>query len=122
MQAEKVMAVNAVLCALAREKMPVPLAYKIQKWCRSVEGDVAFYTDKLSEIVKKYADDKKDASGGIRIKSDQVERCNAELKELREMEIDVPRISFTIDELSCLSMSPSDMAALDPFVEVEEHG
>ena len=123
--AENMMAVNGVFQNLANEKMTVRLAYTIQKWCKSVESDVAFFGKKLTEIVSEFAERDENGNpvsknGGLVIMQEKRSECEKALKELREMEIEVPDVRLTLEDLAPLSMTPQQISAIDPILEVEE--
>lgn len=113
--AEEIVNANAVLCALSKEKMPLVLAYKIMKWCKSVEDEVAFYAAKFREIVEMCSVE--DENGNFCVQETKETEFQQQLADLRATEMSCRLHLFTIDELSCLRVSPADMLALYPFVK-----
>ena len=104
-------------------KISSKLAYKIMKFCKAVAAEEEFYNTKRSELINTYAEKSEDgqiatsADGMIRIIPDKIDEANAALQELNSLEVDVPNIKFTLDELEGLDLSVADMYALDAFIE-----
>ena len=53
----------------------------------------------------------------IKIIPDNIDDAQNAMNELNAINIDVPRIKFTLDELSEIKLSVHDIAALDGFIE-----
>ena len=99
------------------------LAYKIMKFCKGVASEEEFYNTRRNEIINKYA--LKDDDGNIMVSDDgmiriidgKIDEANDALKELSNVEVDVPKIKFTLAELDELKLSVADMFVLDSFIE-----
>lgn len=112
---------RAVIKNHINDKLPTRLAYKLMKLTKASDSEGAFYDEKMNKIITEFAD--RDADGKIKTKKndvvinpDKLTECNAAIKELQQMEVDKPDISFTIEELEPLSVSISEIAALDDFI------
>ena len=107
----------------AQTKITPKLAYKIMKLCKSVAAEEEFYNTKRNEIIDTYA--LKDENGQIvvtdggmiSIVPDKIAEANAAMMELNGIEVEMPNIRFTLDELDGLELSVADMFALDAFIE-----
>lgn len=103
--------------------VPVKTAYWLSKLNTSAKREAEYYAKELSKILNQYCkktEDGKfeqDKNGSFVIIEDKVAECNTALAELEKIEIDNPNISFTIDELSSLDLSVSDMDVLMPFIK-----
>lgn len=111
--------------SLSKEKMPVKLAYRFTKFLKETNTEEDFYKEKLQEILLKYGE--KDENGnyvvtptGRKIREDAKDECFAAVVELESTEVDKPDISFTINELGELKMSPETMNSLFAFIKEEE--
>lgn len=104
-------------------KIAPKLAYKIMKFCKAVSVEEEFFNTKRNEIIDTYA--VKDENGKvavtddgmISIAQDKILDANSALYELKNIEVDVPNIKFTLEELEAFELSVSDMFALDAFIE-----
>lgn len=114
---------HSTLSTLTQKSMPLRLAYKFTKLASQIEEDYSFFIDKTREIIFKYAqidengNIKHNDQGNIIIKPDCISQTNQELQELEEIDIDSPNITFTLDELENLDISPADLQPLLPFIE-----
>jgi hypothetical protein len=108
---------------VVQTKISSKLAYKIMKLCKSIADEEEFYNHKRNEIINEYA--VRDENGQIVVSDDgmvsiikgKITEAEAALKELNEIEVDVPNIKFAIDELDELKLSVADMFVLDEFIE-----
>lgn len=107
-------------------KISPKLAYKVMKITKAFQEDKNFYWEKYNELAQFYGE--KDnfgkviidqSSGVIKIMPDKIEEANQKLQELNNIEVEIPDIKFTLDELSELQLSVEEIYYLDPFI-VEE--
>ena len=98
------------------------LALKVVKFIKAIETETNFYNQKYSEIISKYAE--KDENGniifgekGYRIDKEFVEEFTEETNKLNDVNIDMPKISFTTDELSKCDLTGNGLYALYPFID-----
>ncbi len=105
-------------------KLPLKVAYKLNKLKKAVETEGEFYTNKFQEIVDTYA--RKDENGEIVFSEDgnqimiqdgKIEECNQALSDLQELTVEIDNCNLTIDdfgeEVEC---TPEDLEALMPFL------
>ena len=108
---------------LKNQQMSIKTAYKLSKLTQEIENELVFYYEKIQEIINKYA--VLDESGkavttengnGVKLRPETQEVCYNEVQELQEMEITLPEISFTLDELEKLELTPAQVAEIMPFI------
>lgn len=112
-----------IFTQLNQVKLPSQLAYKIMKFCKSVDIEQEFYYQKKKEIIDTYAE--KDAFGNVIVNNDntvkildgKLQEATDAMNELNNMEVDVPNIKFSLAELDGLKLSVADMYTLDSFIE-----
>ncbi len=105
-------------------KLPLPVAYKLNKLNSATEKEVEFYQEKFNEIVQQYA--KKDENGNlvfsedgeqIMIQDDKIAECNQALEELLDLEVEVNTYDLSIenfgDNIECTA---EEIAAITPFL------
>ena len=105
-------------------RLPLKVAYKLNKLKKAVEAEGEFYSNKFQEIVDTYA--KKDENGDIVFSEDgsqimiedgKVEECNQALADLQELTVEIDNCNLTIedfgDDVEC---TPEDLEALMPFL------
>ena len=105
-------------------KLPLKVAYKLNKLKKAVEVEGEFYTNKFQEIVDTYA--KKDENGQvvfsddgsqIMIQDDKIDECNQALDDLQELTVEIDNCNLTIDDFGeDIECTPEDLEALMPFL------
>ena len=105
-------------------KLPLKVAYKLNKLKKAVEVEGEFYVNKFQEIVDTYA--KKDENGQvvfsddgkqIMIQDGKVEECNQALEDLQNLTVEIDNCNLTIDDFGDdIQCTPEDLEALMPFL------
>lgn len=114
---------NRAIEDIAKEKVPLILAYKLAKAKSAINDDVEFYHQRIQQIIELYAE--RDENGqlhlvndnnGIKIQEDKIPECNEKIKELEGMMVDAPDVKFSLEELSTINITVSSMELLLPFI------
>ena len=105
-------------------KLPLKVAYKLNKLKKAVETEGEFYSNKFQEIVDTYA--KKDENGQIVFSEDgnqimiqdgRVDECNQALSDLQELSVEIDNYNLTIEDFGeDVECTPEDLEALMPFL------
>ena len=104
-------------------KMPTKTAYKFMKLLKAIEEEETFFNEKMRDIIFEFG--KKDENGqpiflengNVEIIEGKEAECNDRVRELEDIEVDIPDTKFTLEELEVLELSPRDVYALDPVIE-----
>ena len=106
------------------DKMPLRTAYKFATLMRQLDTELKFYQSKFAEIVDEYG--QKDEQGGyvltengssIAILPGKENECNTKLMDLRNLEVEITGVTFTIDELASFNLSISELTCLLPLIK-----
>ena len=124
MKLDKLLQMRKVLSDHANEPIPTMLAYKILKFMKASDTESAFYDQKLKKIIERYGQRDSEgriesSNGRITIASDCIEDCKKAMEELGETEVEIPNIAFSIQELTPIKFSVSELFALNEII-VEE--
>ena len=105
-------------------KLPLKVAYKLNKLKKAVETEGEFYSNKFQEIVDTYA--KKDENGQIVFSEDgnqimiqdgKIDECNQALNDLQELTVEIDNCNLTIEDFGeDVECTPEDLEALMPFL------
>ena len=105
-------------------KLPLKVAYKLNKLKKAIEVEGEFYANKFQEIVDTYA--KKDENGQVVFSDDgnqiiiqdgKVEECNKALNDLQELTVEIDNCNLTIDDFGDdIQCTPEELEALMPFL------
>lgn len=105
-------------------KMPLKTAYKFTTLMRKAEIELKFYQSEFTKIVEEYG--QKDETGqyifsedgqSITILPGKEGECNERLLELRNLDVEVGDISFTIDELENFNLTIAELNCLMPLIK-----
>lgn len=106
--------------------MPIQLAYKLSRLYDSVDNNARFYSTELNKIISEYAE--RDAEGNmiqtnegksIKLQKAYIPKAEAAVNDLLNFMVDVPDISFTLDELKDIKLSLEEFGVLLPFIKTE---
>lgn len=118
----KLISAKRALTNYLDDKMPPSLAYKIMKLVCAAESEEVFYKKELQKIIEQYGKRNDDDSlvttdtGNIVLLEGTVQECRQKINELEALDVDAPSISFTLDELSCITMTVREMNAISAFI------
>ena len=109
--------------SIANIKLPLKTTYKFTRLMRRAEEEISFYQEKFREIVEEYGVKE---NGEYKLTSDgqsiaiipgkEVE-CNTKLAELRNLDIPIDDIKFSIEELEGIDVSISELSCLMSLIE-----
>ena len=104
-------------------KLPLKTTYKFTRLMRRAEEEISFYQEKFREIVEEYGVKENgeykltsDGQSIVIIPGKEVE-CNQKLAELRNLDVQIDNIKFTIEELDGIDVSISELACLMSLIE-----
>lgn len=108
------------------QKIPLKTAYKLAQLSRAIEGEVSFYQEKLRAIIKEYGElDEEgnpittDDGTGIKLRQGAEESCYSAMEELQEIEVALPDVKITADELEKMELTIIEMNYIMPFLSEE---
>lgn len=104
-------------------KLPLKTTYKFTRLMRRAEEEISFYQEKFREIVEEYGvkenGEYKLTSNGqsIAIVPGKEVECNQKLAELRNLDVQIDNIKFSIEELEGIDVSISELSCLMSLIE-----
>ena len=119
-----VLAMQSIYSKLKDQVMPISITYKLARLFNSFQESSEFYSAELSKIIAKYSE--KDADGnpvpldygaGVKIQQEYLVEAQEKLNELLRLEVDVPDITFTLQELESVQLSLDEFNQLLPFIQ-----
>ena len=108
-------------------KLPLKTAYKFTRLMKRAESEIEFYQGKFQEIVAEYGE--KDENGQYKFTEDgqsiviiagKEQECNRKLMELRNLDVEINDIKFTLEDfekLEELNLSISELACIMSLIE-----
>lgn len=109
--------------SIADIKLPLKTTYKFTRLMKRAEEELTFYQEKLREIVEEYGIKENgqykltpDGQSIAIIPGKEVE-CNTKLAELRNLDVLIDGIKFSIEELDGIDVSISELSCLMSLIE-----
>lgn len=107
---------------LLPQKLPIRTAYNLSKIFTRAREELEFYQEKFKEIVTQYGE--KDKNGNliflenenVSIPKDKIEKCQKEITDLQNLELEIPDYSISLDSLEAVKISLDEISVLLPFI------
>ena len=122
LEVHEALQIKRILMPLTEQKMPIKTSYKMMKLISNIEKEGEFFDQQLKKLLEEYAikDDKGQVDfhdGRVAIEKGKEDTFYKELEELNSIEIEIPELKFSIEELDNLEISPKDLYLLDKIIE-----
>lgn len=96
--------------------------YKFLKLKKVAQEELQLYYNQLAGLRQFVEVDEQgqpvvSEDGGIRIKEEDIENCTKLINEINQMEIQLPDIYFSLDELENLGLTLAELDKLSPFIK-----
>jgi hypothetical protein len=100
---------------IGNEKLPIQIAYNLQRNMRLMQPEAQQYDDKRVELIKtKYGVEK---DGNWTVPPDNLTEFQAEMNDLGSVEVDIDVHTINLDEVSDVMISLNDLYPLDWMFE-----
>lgn len=124
MKMYEVLDLQVLYASIINIKLPLKTTYKFARLMKRAEEEISFYQEKFREIVEEYGVKENgeykltpDGQSIVIIPGKEVE-CNNKLAELRNLEVQIDGIKFSVEELEGIDVSISELSCLMPLIEV----
>lgn len=104
-------------------KLPLKTTYKFTRLLKRAEEEISFYQEKFREIVEEYGVKENgeykltsDGQSIVIIPGKEIE-CNNKLTELRNLDVLIDGIKFSIEELEGIDISISELSCIMSLIE-----
>ena len=110
--------------SIANTKLPLKTTYRFTRLMKRAEEEIAFYQVKFQEIIEEFGE--KDENGQYKMTEDgqsiviitgKEMECNSRLLELRNLDVSIEGIKFTIEELEGIDVSIAELSCLMSLIE-----
>lgn len=124
MKMYEVLDLQVLYNTIASIKLPLKTTYKFTRLMKRAEEEVAFYQEKFQEIIAEYGEKGEDGQYkltpdgmSIVIVAGKEAECNQRLFELRNLDVSIEGIKFSIDELEGINVSIQELSCLMSLIE-----
>lgn len=108
---------------LQEQKMSLQAAYNISKIFDHARENYYFYKQEFDKLIGEYSqkDDKGEyvylEDGSVAIDPDRVNECSAAMKDLENLQVEIPDYSMTMNCIGDLKLTLEQFNLLKPFVK-----
>ena len=124
MKMYEVLDLQVLYASIINIKLPLKTTYKFTRLMKRAEEEISFYQEKFREIVEEYGVKENgeykltpDGQSIVIIPGKEAE-CNNKLAELRNLEVQIDGIKFSVEELEGIDVSISELSCLMSLIEV----
>ena len=109
--------------SISNIKLPLKTSYKFARLMKTIEGELTFYQTKFREIIEEYGvkengEYKLTPDGqSIMIIPGKESECNVKLFELRNLDVPIEGIKFSIEELEGIDVSIQELSCIMSLIE-----
>lgn len=105
-------------------KLSFKTSYRLTTLATEIQKNVEFFQTQLNALIQEYS--KKDEGGypiptpdgsGVLLAEETMEEAHKRFNELHNLEVDLPDITFAIEEFETLELSPMEISAILPFIQ-----
>jgi hypothetical protein len=105
------------------QKLPMKTAYRLAQLAKAVDSELQFYREKMQSIVAEYGEKDEDGhpistedGNGIKLRAGTEALCFNAIRELQELEVNLPDITFSIEDFGAIELSAEEMTVILPFI------
>lgn len=117
------MGLKDLIVSIRDKSFSIKTQYKFLKLAKALDSELIIINEQKQRLIEKYV--QTDENGeyivneddGLVIKDDLVQEFQQKLLELDEMEIELPDLTFTLEELEDLKLSLQEIFYLEKFIE-----
>lgn len=122
-KAEQLEQIWTIIDKLKNKVFSIETQYKFIKLYKRVIEEMDIIDAQREMIIEQFGE--RDARGefitdgrGVKIKQESIQQCEQKIKELNNLQIQIPDIYFSIDELSELGLELQELMLLDNFIKI----
>ena len=123
MKMYEILELQNLYASIANIKLSLKTTYKFTRLMKRAEEEISFYQEKFREIVEEYGVKENgeykltpDGQSIVIVPGKEVE-CNNKLAELRNLDVQIDGIKFSIEELEGIDVSISELSCIMSLIE-----
>ena len=113
-----------VIDKLRDKNFNISTQYKFIQIAKALENEQDILQEQINSLIIEYGERDEnehliqDESKGIKIKQEYLAECSQKIHDIYELDIQVPDIYFSFDELNSLNLTLRDLELLESFIKV----
>ena len=120
---DKIKQINSLINSLNKKKFNINTQYKFIKIKKAIEEEENIYQEQIKINCENFFEKDENGqpiinkNGGYKIKSDKLSECYSLMNQMNNLEVQIPDIYFSLDELEELNLSLEDLSNLESFIK-----
>lgn len=115
--------INEIFNRVADTRFNISTQYKLIKLKKAIQEENEIYLTQLDRLKDFFLTDEngnyiQNENGGYAIDQNRLEECKDLIDEVNALQVQVPDLYFSLDELEPLNLSFKELEALDPFIKI----
>lgn len=112
-----------VIEEIKTKKFNINTQYKMLLIKKYIKEDLEVIEEQYQLLIEQYGEKDKNGllirteNGGIKIKQEYIEDCQQKIQDFNNLDITIPDITFSIDELEELNLSFEKLEYFMPFIK-----
>lgn len=113
---------SQIITNLSSKQFSIQTQYKFLKLNRALAEELEIYHEQRAGLQRFFELDENGQpivteDGGIRVQIDKVDELNQAIEEIDSVEIQIPDLYFSLDELENLGLTLGELEVLEPFIK-----
>lgn len=107
-------------------KIPLKLAFKLSNLTKAINEKTEFYREELQKILREYGEFDENGNilptedgRGVKVKPGTEVECMTKINELQSLDVELPDITFDIEEFGDIEMTLEVFNIITPFLKTE---
>lgn len=112
-----------IFSEINNKQFNIETQYKFIKIKKKLKEEIEIINNQIQILIDNYGEKDKNnnliltENGGIKIKADALQECKNKIKAINELNIQLPDIYFSLEELKPLNLSFYQLEILEPFIK-----
>lgn len=115
--------IENLILSLSKEKFNIKTQYKLIKIHKAIKNEQEIYQEQIQLNFEPFLEKdengipKINESGGYKIKKDKITECYLLMNKMNNLEVQLPDLFFSFDELEELDLTLEQLETLEPFIK-----
>ena len=120
---KKIEKIMKIIDKLRDQNFNILTQYKFIQIAKALENEQDILQEQISSLIIDYGERDEqehliqDESKGIKIKKEYLKECSQKIYDIYELNIQMPDIYFSFDELDSLNLTLGELELLEPFIK-----
>lgn len=115
--------INSIIELLEQKKFDIKTQYKIIKIKKAIQEEEQIYQEQLKLNCEPFFEKDNNnkpiinKDGGFKIDPQKMNECYLLINQMNSLEVQIPDIYFTLEELEPLGLTLGELSLLEPFIK-----